>query len=77
MKELTLEDAACNFCIKRDGRMPYDDKTLLYGVQNGHVPIMGECEFYLRGDEHTKQAALDDLETFREYAKNLIVTGEV
>lgn len=72
MKDLTLNDAACDLCAKRESCMPYDDKTLLYGVQNGHVPMMGECEYYLSGNDNTKKSALDDLQEFKAYAKNLI-----
>ena len=64
--------AACNMCAKRDGCMPYSDEQLVYGVQNGHVPKIGECEYYQEGTGFMKETALDNLADFNDYAKSLV-----
>ena len=70
--QLTLSDAACNLCAKRDGCMPYSDEDLLFGVNNGHVPALGECKIYISGNYQQKENALNNLNDFNEYAKNLV-----
>ena len=72
MSELTLSDAACNLCAKRDGCIPYSDADLVYGVNNGHVPEVGECKLYRQGSEQQKEIAVTNLNDFNAYAKNLV-----
>ena len=74
MSELTINDAACNLCAKRDGCMPYSDDQLVFGVNNGHVPELGECKFYQPGTAIQKQTAADNLNDFNSYAKSLVAS---
>ena len=67
-----LEDIACNLCAKRDGCMPYSDESLVIGAKGGHVPLMGECSVYVAGSEDLKSMAINNLNDFNDYAKNLI-----
>tara|TARA_R110000851_G_scaffold130256_1_gene263782 strand:+ start:44 stop:280 length:237 start_codon:yes stop_codon:yes gene_type:complete len=67
-----LEDIACNLCEKRDGCMPYSDESLVIGAEGGHVPLMGECSTYVVGSEDLKSVAINNLNDFNDYAKNLI-----
>ena len=72
MSGLTISNAACNLCAKRDGCMPYSDDDLVYGVNNGHVPEVGECSIFEPGTEQQKETAISNLNDFNQYAKNLV-----
>ena len=67
-----LKNIACNLCAKRDGCMPYSDSDLIVGSDVGHVPLMGECSYYVAGSEELKVIAVNNLDDFNDYAKDLV-----
>jgi hypothetical protein len=67
-----LNETECNLCARRDGCMPYSDEDLVSGMTHGHVPLKGECILFVQGNEQTKEVALDNLNDFNTYAKNLV-----
>jgi len=66
-----LKEIACNLCVRRDGCMPYSDDDLIIGADGGHVPLMGECKYYVGGSEDLKVIAVSNLNDFNQYAKDL------
>lgn len=67
-----LKDIACDLCVKLDGCMPYSDADLVIGADGGHVPLMGECSYYVGGSEDLKVIAVKNLDDFNQYAKDLV-----
>ena len=67
-----LNNIACNLCAKRDGCMPYSDDDLIVGANGGHVPLMGECSYYVGGGEDLKVIAVSNLNDFNKYAEDLV-----
>ena len=67
-----LNKIACNLCAKRDGCMPYSDDDLIVGAKGGYVPLMGECDYYVSGNADSKSIAVENLNDFNQYAKDLV-----